>query len=442
VSSRPAPGLVIAAPASGSGKTTVALALMRALARQNARVAPAKIGPDYIDPGFHAAACGRVSVNLDPWAMRAETRAALIAGLSRDADLIVAEGVMGLYDGAADGSGSTADLAIEAGWPVLLVLDVKGQAATAAAVVRGLAAHRRELRIAGVLFNRVGGPRHAEMLRAAMAAAGLGIPVLGCLPRGEGLALESRHLGLVQARERADLEALLTRAAAWIADHADLTEIQRAARRGTGFDTETDTIAAPLPPLGQRIAVARDLAFDFIYPHVLDGWRAAGAEILPFSPLAGDGPAADADAVYLPGGYPELHAGHLAAQRGFLEGLRAHAARGTPIFGECGGYMVLGDSLTDADGRTHAMAGLLRLSTSFAERRLHLGYRRIELRVGTPWPAGTRLRGHEFHYATVLQEAGTPLFRAADAQGTPLPDQGLTAGSVAGSFLHLIDRAG
>lgn len=435
--SGPVPGLVIAAPASGSGKTTVSLALMRALTRQNARIAPAKIGPDYIDPGFHEAACGRPSITLDAWGMRAETRAGLIAGLSRDADLILAEGVMGLFDGAADGTGSTADLAAEAGWPVLLVVDVKGQAASAAAIVRGFATHRPDIQIAGVLFNRVGGGRHADMLRHAMAVSGLAIPVLGCLPRAGGLTLESRHLGLVQAREREDLEVLLARAADWISDHADLTAIQFAARRGTHFDI--DTVPPPLPPLGQRIAVARDTAFDFVYPHILDGWRSAGAEILPFSPLAGDGPAKDADAIYLPGGYPELHGGRIAANDAFLCGLRAAAERGATVFGECGGYMVLGTALTDAAGNVHRMAGLLDVETSFAERRLHLGYRRARAQAG-PWKQGTRFAAHEFHYATVLKEEGDPLFAAADALGTDKGAMGLVRGSVAGSFLHLIDR--
>lgn len=443
MTARQALGLVIAAPASGSGKTTVALALMRALSRRDVRVAPAKIGPDYIDPGFHATACGRPSVNLDPWAMRAETRAALIAGLSRDADLILAEGMMGLFDGAADGSGSTADLAAEAGWPILLVVDVTGQAASAAAVVRGFAAHRPDCAIAGVVFNRVGGGRHAGMLRHAMAAGGLDIPVLGCLPQAGGLTLESRHLGLVQAREQADIETVLIRAADWISEHADLTAIYRAARRGNQFDIET--LAPPLLPPGQRIAVARDAAFDFVYAHVLAGWRTAGAEIRPFSPLAGDGPDAGADAVYLPGGYPELHAGRIAANARFIDGLRAAAGRGATVFGECGGYMVLGETLTDADGAPHEMAGLLGVSTSFARRRLRLGYRRVRPLAGLPvgpGSPGARLAAHEFHYATVLKEEGRPLFAATDALGEDKGKYGLVRGSVSGSFLHLIDRLG
>lgn len=437
---KPAPGLIIAAPASGSGKTTVALALMRALSRQNARVAPVKVGPDYIDPGFHTLACGRPSTNLDPWGMRADTRAALIADLCRESDIVIAEGAMGLFDGAADGWGSSADLAAEAGWPVLMVIDVKGQGASAAAVLRGFRDHRPDIRIAGVLFNRVGGDRHGKMLRDAVSRAGLGIPVLGCLPRMADLHLESRHLGLVQAAERADIDRFMDRAADWVDDHSDLTAILNHAARGTVFDM--DPPAPPLPPLGQRIAVADDVAFAFAYPHVLDGWRRAGAEILPFSPLAGDGPPADADAVYLPGGYPELHAGAIAANEAFLSGLRSHAASGRPVFGECGGYMVLGRGIVDADGARHEMAGLLGVETSFQARKMHLGYRRIAVAGdAAPWKKGLRLRGHEFHYATTLTEDGSPLFKAQDALGTDCGPQGLVDGTVAGSFLHLIDRA-
>ncbi|MEC9268645.1 MAG: cobyrinate a,c-diamide synthase [Pseudomonadota bacterium] len=438
--SRPVPGLIIAAPSSGSGKTTISLALMRALRRSGLRIAPAKIGPDYIDPGFHAAACGHPSLNLDLWGMRAETRAALIDQLHFESDLILAEGVMGLYDGAADGRGSSADLAEETGWPILLVVDVKGQAATAAAVVRGLVTHRDDLRFAGILFNRVGGRRHADMLRRAVAETGLGVPVLGCLPRVEGLTLESRHLGLVQARERADLEVLLERAADWMVDNADLDAILTAAAAGSRVEFDAPV---PIPPLGQRIAVARDAAFDFVYPHILQGWRTAGSEILPFSPLADEAPSDIADAVYLPGGYPELHAGRIAANGTFLTGLQRKARGGSAIFAECGGYMVLGRTLRDADGTTHAMAGLLPVETDFSLRRLHLGYRRAEtVADGAPWPKGTRLSAHEFHYATTLHEDpdAPPLFHAHDALGEDKGRQGLSIGRVSGSFLHLIDR--
>jgi len=432
-------GLIISAPASGSGKTVVTLGLLRALGRAGVAVASFKVGPDYIDAAYHGAASFRPCYNLDPWAMRPATVAGLLDRLRDDAALIVGEGVMGLFDGAGDGTGSTADLAALTGFPVLLVVDVRGQGASAAALLRGFAGHRADVAVAGVLFNRVGGPGHGELLRRAVAP--LGLPVLGCLPRDPALALPERHLGLVQAGERPDLDLFLDGAAALVAREVDLGALRALARPMRTLPGAADRTA--LPPLGQRVAVARDTAFAFAYPALLEGWRAAGAELSWFSPLADEAPAADADAVYLPGGYPELHAGRLAGNRRFLAGLRAAAARGATVFGECGGYMVLGAGLTDGDGARHAMAGLLPLEASFAERRLRLGYRRARLVGGCALgPAGAAFRGHEFHYATVVDEgAGEKLFDCRDSLGRELGPGGRRCGSVFGSFVHLIDRA-
>ena len=321
-------------------------------------------------------------------------------------------------------------------WPVVLVVDARAQAASAAAVVRGFATHEPGVAIAGVIYNRVGGPAHAEILKAAQAATLPDIPVLGCVPRGEELKLPSRHLGLVQALEHPDLEGFIEGAAAIVAANVDVAALVALAGPGPAAGV---TEGAALAPLGQRIAVARDAAFAFAYDHVLDGWRALGAEVLPFSPLSDEVPDADADAIYLPGGYPELHAGRLAAAP-FLAALGAAARRGCAVYGECGGYMVLGRTLVDADGRAHAMAGLLGVETSFEARKLHLGYRQARLEsggfLGSP---GAAFRGHEFHYASVIAETGAPLFRAADAAGRALGPAGLVAGRVAGSFVHLID---
>jgi cobyrinic acid a,c-diamide synthase len=436
-----APGLIVAGTASGGGKTVVTLGLLRAFARAGTAVAPFKTGPDYIDAGFHRVAAGRDCVNLDPWAMRPATLRALFAHLARDAELVLGEGVMGLFDGAADGTGSTADLAVLTGWPVILVADARGQGASAAAVLRGFAGHREDVALAGVVFNRVGGERHERMLREACEAAS-DVPVLGCVPRDDALGLPSRHLGLVQAGEHADLDRFIDAAADAVERALDVRGIARLARRARSMPGDADPVA--LPPPGMRIALARDDAFAFSYPWVIEGWRRAGAEIVHFSPLADEAPDAAADAVFLPGGYPELHAGRIAANRRFLEALRAAAARGAAVLGECGGYMVLGEGLTDADGVRHVMAGLLPLETSFADRRLHLGYRRATLVTDGPLgAAGARFRGHEFHYATMLREDGAaPLFSCADAEGHALPAAGCVSGRVMGSFIHLIDRAG
>ncbi len=430
-------GVLIAAPSSGSGKTTVTLALLRHLRNTGIRVASAKVGPDYIDPAFHFAASGRPCINLDTWAMRRNTLAALIAELGRDTELVIGEGVMGLFDGAPGGAGSTADLAGLSGWPVVLVVDAGGMAASAAALVRGFATHQPNAVIGGVIFNRVGGRTHAELLREACAP--LGLPVLGALPRAAELSLPDRHLGLVQAQEHPTLEEFLERAASWVAEHVDvhvLRELARPTCLGRNLDE-----GPILPVLGQRIAVARDVAFGFAYPFVLEGWRRAGAEVFPFSPLADEQPPQQADAIYLPGGYPELHAGKLSDNRRFRAGVVEAARRGVMIYGECGGYMILGRTLTDVQGGCYSMAGLLPLETSFKEPKLTLGYRRVETLGGGPFGRpGARFRGHEFHFARLASEGGeSRLFRCYDAVERDIGEIGCRVGSVMGSFVHLVD---
>lgn len=439
------PGLIIAAPASGSGKTLVTLGLLRALRDQGVAVRGAKAGPDYIDPGFHTAATGHAAFNLDPWAMRAETLTQLIAASERDAELVITEGVMGLFDGVnlpgQPDAGSTADLAAQTGWPVVLVIDAAKQAASAAALLSGFSRHRSDVQVAGVIFNRVGSASHAQVLHDAVAAGCPEITNLGCLPRQRGLVLPERHLGLVQAGEHGTLDDFIQAAGNLVARSIDLDALTAMAQPGHGGRASSDeTVQIPVP--GQRIAVARDAAFAFAYPSVLESWRNAGAEISFFSPLADQTPVEGADAVYLPGGYPELHAPQLAAARRFRHALRDAARRETTIYGECGGYMALGRGLIDGDGKWHEMAGVLPVETSFADRKLHLGYRRIEtLAPSALGPAGARYRGHEFHYATVTSEDDSaPLFRARNARGDDLGSCGMTLGRVSGSFMHLVDR--
>ncbi|MCE7027459.1 cobyrinate a,c-diamide synthase [Jiella avicenniae] len=445
-------GLMIAAPSSGAGKTTVTLALIAALRAAGHGVASAKAGPDYIDPAFHAAASGRECVNLDPFAMRPALIAKLAQRQQSGADLFVAEAMMGLFDGAVDGTGSAADLAAAIGANVVLVVDCARQSHSVAALVSGFHRFRADTTISGVVLNRVGSDRHRAMLTDALRP--LGIPVLAALPRRDDLGLPERHLGLVQAGEHGDLATFLDRAAAWMAENAhldalaDLAKPDRAGSGGAvGADASRETPGEPsgatsLPPLGQQIAIARDEAFAFAYPHVLAGWREAGATLSFFSPLADEAPAEGCDAVFLPGGYPELHAGRLAAAGKFRAGVTHAAGRGALIYGECGGYMVLGEGLVDAEGVRHEMLGLLPLETSFAERRRHLGYRRMTPIGGSPFGEG-ELMGHEFHYATTVCEGsdrGSPLFAVRDAAGADLGRTGLAVGRVMGSFCHVIDR--
>ena len=431
--------VIIAAPGSGSGKTTLTLALLRGLREAGIAVASAKVGPDYIDPAYHAAASGRTCHNLDTWSMSDRTLSALIADLQRGASAIVVEGVMGLFDGAPDGRGSAADLSRRTSWPVVLVVDASGMAASVAALVHGFVSYDPGVEVAGVIFNRTGSKRHGELLRRAMQP--LGIPVFGCVTRSECLELPDRHLGLVQAREHPDLEGFLTRAAEQISREVD-TEALLAAARPARFERLEDGYG--LPVLGRRIAVARDDAFAFCYPYVLDAWRRAGCELSFFSPIDDEPPTEDADAVYLPGGYPELHAARLADAGRFKAALRRCAERGAVVYGECGGYMVLGERLVDGEGVSHRMAGLLPVETSFESPRLNLGYREVALvGDGVFGGKGTRFRGHEFHFASVLaQSPATPLFRAFNAELEPLGDAGMQAGNVMGSFVHLMDQRG
>jgi cobyrinic acid a,c-diamide synthase len=442
------PGLIIAAPRSGAGKTTVTLGLLRALRRRGHRVQPFKCGPDYIDPAFHEVAAGHPSYNLDSWAMGAGLIATLAATAAADADIAVAEGVMGLFDGAAargqSGSGTTADLASLLGWPVVLVLDVTGQTETAAAVALGCARYRDDIDIVGVILNRVASARHLALIAPAFER--IKLPVFGALLRDEGIALPERHLGLVQPREIATLDQHLDRLADIVDAAVDVDAIRRAARPAkvlpAADHARSDESKHHLPPPGQRIALAQDPAFSFMYHHLLRQWRGAGAEIVPFSPLADEAPDQAADAVWLPGGYPELHAGTLASANNFRTGLHTLAERSVPIHGECGGYMVLGRGLEDADGLRHEMTGLLGLETSFARRRLHLGYRRARLQKACSLGAeGSEVFGHEFHYASTVSVHGDSLVDCRDASGASVPEQGARQGSTTGTFFHVIDGA-
>jgi cobyrinic acid a,c-diamide synthase len=433
-------GLIVAAPRSGAGKTTVTLGLLAALRRRGLAVQAAKAGPDYIDPAFHQAATGRQSFNLDSWAMRPPLLDGLVSAAASDADLLAIEGVMGLFDGieaAPRRTGSTADLAAHFRLPVVLVVDVSGQSQSAAALVRGFVLHDPEVKIGGVVLNRVGSERHRQFTADAIGA--LGVSILGSVPRDETIALPERHLGLVQAGEHGDLDERLDRLVTIAETHLDLDAIVKLAV--PPHVIEADQVAA-LPPPGSRIALARDDAFTFVYPHVLDGWRHAGAEIVPFSPLADQPPPEDCDACWLPGGYPELHAGQLAAAHKFREGLTRFAAT-RPVHGECGGYMVLGEVLEDADGISHPMTGLLGHATSFAKRRLHLGYREATLLTDSAiGRARAVVRGHEFHYAALVATGNDePLVELADGQGQRLGPAGGRCGNVTGTFFHAIAAA-
>ena len=425
-------GLVIAAPHSGSGKTCLTIGLLRALARAGVSLSPAKIGPDYIDPQFHSVAAGVPSVNLDGWAMQRETLVSLGQKLANQADFTLIEGVMGLFDGAVKpgvlGHGATADIARVFDLPVVLVVDCAGMGQSVAALVKGFAEFDPSLKLAGVILNKLGSLRHVTMMEEALGQ--IGVPVLGAVPRFEAMALPSRHLGLVQACETKELDERLNEIADHVAGHVDLLALQDVAGSFGFQELGSGDGCQSIAPLGTHIAVARDEAFAFFYPHLQTSWREAGATFSFFSPLQDEAPDSGADAVYLPGGYPELYGGQLAGNQNFMNGVREAAKQGKNVYGECGGYMVLGQGLIDRHGQRHAMVGLLDLETSFESCKLHLGYRHV-MRTGEE----QEFRGHEFHYASVLRQEGETLYQDVDGERC----HGLIAGNVSGSFVHLID---
>jgi cobyrinic acid a,c-diamide synthase len=396
------PRLVVGGTHSGVGKTTVATGLLAALRRAGHRPAGAKVGPDFIDPGYHAAACGRPPRNLDAWLCGPETIPALAGRAAAGAGLLVVEGVMGLFDGAADGTpSSTADVARLLDAPVVLVVDASAMSTSAAAVVHGFATFEPGVRVAGVVLNRVGSDGHEILLREALE--GSGVPVLGALRTDDRLTWRDRHLGLVPVAERPEVvAAALDRLAAAVAERVDLEAVVRLAttapaRRGG---------SVPLPeaaPRRTRVAVAGGAAFTFTYADTLDALVAAGAEPVPFDPLRDEALPEGIDGLLAGGGFPEVYAEELSANRPLLADVRRRVDAGLPTWAECGGLLWLGRSL---DG--HAMAGVLPAEARMTER-LTLGYRHVTAAHPSPvGPAGVEFRGHEFHYSTT-EPAGNAL---------------------------------
>jgi cobyrinic acid a,c-diamide synthase len=306
-----------------------------------------------------------------------------------------------------------------------------------AALVAGFAGFRADVRIAGVILNKVGGERHEMMLRQALDA--IRMPVIAVVRRDNQIALPERHLGLIQAGEHQALENFIEHAAEAVSEECNFEFLLRVARQGLNKPSTANI--ARLPPLGSRIAVARDIAFAFSYEHMLLGWRRRGADISFFSPLADEAPERTADAIYLPGGYPELHAGEIAAAQTFRAAMRRAADSSVRIYGECGGYMVLGEGLVDAGGERHSMLGLLPLVTTYEDRKRHLGYRRVSPLNSSFFEQP--MTAHEFHYSAVVSEGDADrLFGVTDALNNDLGSAGLQRGQVAGSYMHLIDLAG
>jgi len=429
------PRLVIAAPASGSGKSTLAVGLMAALAQEKT-VQGFKVGPDYIDPGYHSAACGRTSRNLDTWMTDANTVLASFARAAAGADVAIIEGVMGLFDGYSGGAGSTAEIARLLGAPVVLVLDVGKMAQSAGAIALGLRDFDPLVNIAGVICNNVGSERHAAYVTEAIQ--GIGLPLLGCLPRVAGLKIPERHLGLQTAIERgAELDAFLALAADLVRQHIDLPAVWKAAQSAAPLP---DVPPLVIPPPKVRIGVAWDAAFCFYYADNFDLLRAVGAELLFFSPLHDPTPPAGIDGLYFGGGYPELYAAELAANAPMLAAIRDMARRGLPVYAECGGLMYLTEGITTLGGQHYPLLGFVQ-GTARLRDKMVLGYREVSAQRDTILlSAGESIRGHEFHYYDWFDHpADLPAayWITPRKQGEAPRAEGVASGNVLASFVHL-----
>lgn len=463
------PRLIIAGTGSGAGKTTVTLGLMRALAQRGLSVQGFKCGPDYIDPTYHTAVTGRPSLNLDAWMTSPEYVRDTFEKASAGHDISIIEGVMGLYDGKdpLSNTGSTAEIALVTQTPVILVVDVRSMARSAAAIVLGFQQLEPELHIAGVIVNRCGSAGHYTIVKKAIEQM-CDIPVVGWLKRDEDMSIPERHLGLVPAIERGELEPLFQRAADVLMEGTDLDllldlatsapplnteELSPAttahadsanAESGSNYDLHSNSVihvnnrhvSYVMQPV---IAVARDAAFNFYYPDNLELLEAAGARLQYFSPLAGEGIPTDVDGIYLGGGFPEEFAAEIAGNQGFLEGLRQAAQSNMPLFAECGGYMVLGETLTDREGVTFDMAGIIPAQVQMQKKRAALGYREASsVRDSFLLKKGEVLRGHEFHYSTMTYRDEETIPYAYETKGMRgLKQEGYAAGNIVAGYTHV-----
>jgi cobyrinic acid a,c-diamide synthase len=443
--SQSVPRLILAAPMSGSGKTTVTAGLIAAFAARGMRVAPFKVGPDYIDPGYHALAAGRPCHNLDAWMLEPERLRASFMHRTLDADLALVEGVMGMFDGYSgkDDTGSSAHVARILDAPVLLVLDASAMARTAAAIVKGMRDFDPRVRLAGVILNRVGGAGHARMIQDAVEAE-VGVPIVGYLKREDTLNLPERHLGLIPTLEPGRWRAWLDAACESITATVDLEKVLELARTAALLPEVDENLFAPIHPGDHSghatIAVARDEAFNFTYEDNLDLLRAAGAEIVFFSPVHDHQLPRGAQALYLSGGFPEVYAARLAANEAMLDDVRAAFRAGLPIYAECGGLMYLTEEIVDTEGIHHQMAGVLP-GRSVMSGQLTLGYRVARAPTNNwLWRAGETVRGHEFHYS-VWEDRPADMAPAYELLPGEFQNQvrvdGACVGGVIASYVHI-----
>lgn len=433
--------VVIAAPLSGSGKTTVTIGLMECLRRRGLKVAPFKVGPDFIDPGYHRLVTGRPSVNLDAWICEAEVVQEIFADSSADADIAVIEGVMGLFDGISGRSdeGSTAQIAKLTGSTVFLVIDAKGYARSIAALVEGFVEFDPDIRIGGVIFNNVSSENHARILREAVEFNLPSVRVLGCILRDRLLHLPSRHLGLMTAEEVNLSEEYLDHLVEVIRGSIDLGMLWASAGSGEIIDRPPK---APAAEKKVRLAVARDTAFCFVYECNLRLLADAGAELVEFSPLGDSSLPEGISGIYLPGGYPEIHARALSANRPMLEAVAAAVEAGMPVYAECGGFIYLSKGVVESPEGIdvcHDLVGIFPVATRLLEQRKALGYREVSLRdESILGRRGSVARGHEFHYSEMeeMPPGVERLYQVRKGQ-SDLGTEGYRYKNCLASYIHL-----
>jgi cobyrinic acid a,c-diamide synthase len=441
---------VIAGTASGVGKTSLALGLVRAWVRQGLRVQTFKVGPDFLDPTYLARASGRTCYNLDSWMSSPDHVRQCFARATADAELAVIEGVMGLFDGASPAAleGSTAEIALLLDAPVVLVAGAHGAARSLAATVKGFADFEPGLRVAGVIANQAGSSRHRAWLAEALAGAKLP-PLLGAVPRDALAPLQSRHLGLLTADQNNLDERTLESLADACMEHVDMKALMQLAKnlpspfgRGAGGEgacpARPDAVARRV-----RLGIARDEAFHFYYPDNLEALERGGAELAAFSPLEDNALPDDLDALYLGGGYPEVYAARLSANGPMLEAVRRFAESGRCVYAECGGLMYLGRRLKTLEGRQFPLAGVLPVETTMLANLKTLGYAEVTLRGDSLWgAAGDSCRGHEFHYSDLvvdgsLTDGWRPAYAVRRRRGEPDAAEGFAKGRVLASYVHL-----
>lgn len=426
-------GILISGLSSNSGKTIITASILRILYNRGINVRGFKVGPDYIDTAYHEIATNKKAYNIDMWSMRDSTINDIF---NIDGDFGIVEGVMGLFDGAADGTASSASIALKYDLPIVLIIDAFGQSQSVCAIIKGFNIFDENVKIAGVIFTRIGSIKHEKLLDNAMQKYLPDIKVFGYIYRNDKFEIDNRHLGLVQACENSGLSKKFDELASIVEKSLDINAIINIAHDIKLTDDDVDYIK----PLGKKIAVASDKAFNFKYNHIIRAWEKMGSKIYYFSPLNDEEPNIECDALFLPGGYPELFLEQISSNYNFINSVRKFHSDGKIIYGECGGYMVMGKYITGKCGKQFEMLNIFNMATSFGIRKLQLSYCDILVEQNCVFPKGTKLRGHEFHYSVEIENNEKPLFEVSDVLGISTNKVGCINNNSFGSYIHIIDK--